>query len=52
MIVFNAKARGKQTSTIETIRIYQEVFGINFWKNACVVITHFSRHPEAEKIRE
>ena len=36
---------------METIAIFQEVFGDHFWTNACVVVTHFSRSPEQEEIR-
>ena len=52
MIVFNGKTRGKQQSTMDTIAIFQEVFGDHFWTNACVVVTHFSRSPEQEEIRK
>ena len=41
-IVINGQLRGAQKSTIDTITIYEEIFGTDFWKNACLVVTRFS----------
>ncbi len=45
-IVLNGTTRGEQLSTIETIAIFEEVFGEKFWHHACVVVTHFSNSQE------
>ena len=37
---------------MDTIAIYQEVFGAYFWPNACIVVTHFSNSPEQKAIRK
>jgi hypothetical protein len=37
---------------IETILLFQEVFGSEFWHNVCIVCTHFSNSQEQVKIRK
>lgn len=45
-IVINSQTRAEQQCTMETIAIFQEIFGAHFWPNACVVVTHFSQSAE------
>ena len=45
-IVINFETRLTQKSTIDTIRLFEEMFGCVFWKHACVVVTHWSESPE------
>ena len=52
MVVFNGKTRGRQQSTMDTIAVFQEVFGDKFWQNACIVITHWSNSEEQVNIRK
>jgi hypothetical protein len=46
-IVINGQTRSVQKSTLNTIAIYEEIFGLEFWKMACIVITHYSNSPDS-----
>ena len=51
-IVINGQTRAEQQCTIDTIAMFQEIFGENFWKNAVFVVTHFSNSPEQKENRK
>jgi hypothetical protein len=46
-IVINGETRLSQKSTIDTIQLFEEMFGCAFWRHACVVVTHWSESPDA-----
>jgi hypothetical protein len=50
-IVINGQTRAGAKSTLDALGIFEEIFSGSFWRNACIVVTHFSRNPMAEAIR-
>ena len=41
-VVLNSQTRTEQQCIMDTIKIFEEIFGENFWMHACIVVTHFS----------
>jgi hypothetical protein len=44
--------RKQLSGTIDTVACYQAIFGENFWKNACIIATHYSNEPSIKDQRE